>query len=403
MTDRDTFAAAALAGLLAQGDDGSFSEESYVRAAYRWSDAMLDFRDSRIAKETNHDAAPAARATADRYVRRAAADVGGDRTDKAAPQPCEGTGDISEAQIDALECVVEDGRIVGMSVYGHLRSLLVRLRPEWEGESDRSKPISDERLRSTGGTVGFGSTGGEMMSNPIAYAAIAADGSESVYVASLREQAEACCRENGWFLVPLYAAPPTWQQEVAAVEDAFERSGVKPTWPDDEPGNIGPMAAAMADEIACLRLTVSERQTLKAVIRALRTTDYDVEYVALQKMLERLSGTGDTPPPHATPPQGSVLGDSSVPRSGTENEPVAWGVADPEGRFRALCFARDDAFIEKRSASEKIVPLYRYPQPTLTNEEREAVERVCVAYELLPTAWAKQVADTLSKLLERTK
>ena len=41
MTDRDHFAAAALTGLLAQGDDGSFSEESYVRAAYRWADAML--------------------------------------------------------------------------------------------------------------------------------------------------------------------------------------------------------------------------------------------------------------------------------------------------------------------------------------------------------------------------
>jgi len=41
MTDRDHFAAAALTGLLAQGDDGSFSEESYVRGAYRWADAML--------------------------------------------------------------------------------------------------------------------------------------------------------------------------------------------------------------------------------------------------------------------------------------------------------------------------------------------------------------------------
>lgn len=41
MTLRDNFAAAALTGLLAQGDDGSFSEESYARAAYRWADAML--------------------------------------------------------------------------------------------------------------------------------------------------------------------------------------------------------------------------------------------------------------------------------------------------------------------------------------------------------------------------
>ena len=38
---RDTFAAAALTGLLSQGDDGSFSEESYARAAFRWADAML--------------------------------------------------------------------------------------------------------------------------------------------------------------------------------------------------------------------------------------------------------------------------------------------------------------------------------------------------------------------------
>jgi hypothetical protein len=44
MTDRDHLAAAALTGLLAQGDDGSFSEESYARAAYRWADAMLRCR-----------------------------------------------------------------------------------------------------------------------------------------------------------------------------------------------------------------------------------------------------------------------------------------------------------------------------------------------------------------------
>ena len=97
------------------------------------------------------------------------------------------------------------------------------------------------------------------MNKPIAYAAVATDASEAVYDASLKEQAEACCRENGWFLLPLYAAPPTWQEEVAAVEAAFERSGVKPTWPADEAGNIGPMAAAMADEINRQRLTDEER------------------------------------------------------------------------------------------------------------------------------------------------
>jgi hypothetical protein len=91
------------------------------------------------------------------------------------------------------------------------------------------------------------------MNGPIAYAAVATDGSESIYVASLREQAEAACRDYDWMLIPLYAGPQTWPDEVAAVEAAFERSGAKPTWPADEAGNIGPMAEAMADEIASLR------------------------------------------------------------------------------------------------------------------------------------------------------
>jgi hypothetical protein len=55
------------------------------------------------------------------------------------------------------------------------------------------------------------------------------------------------------YALPVFDGPPTWQEEVASVEEAFERSGVKPTWPDDEAGNIGPMAAAMADEIELLQ------------------------------------------------------------------------------------------------------------------------------------------------------
>lgn len=45
------------------------------------------------------------------------------------------------------------------------------------------------------------------MSKPVAYAAVAADGSDSIYVTTSREQAEAACRENGWFLVPLGTYP----------------------------------------------------------------------------------------------------------------------------------------------------------------------------------------------------
>lgn len=69
MTLRDHFAAAALTGLLSQGDDGSFSEESYVRAAYRWADAMLRCRAGGDCpgqdNAPNLDAAPAARANAE--------------------------------------------------------------------------------------------------------------------------------------------------------------------------------------------------------------------------------------------------------------------------------------------------------------------------------------------------
>lgn len=200
MTDRDTFAAAALTGLLANGD---YSVESTPLLAYRMADAMLAFRDSQIAKKTNHEAAPAAKATADRYVRRAAADgdaesrhsEGTGDTPRPHPTPPQGpvawavAGDngnyavklcfdelgaqrevyrrtsvglkqdyvvvplychpkltITDAELNAIQHVVEDGRFVDLGDYGRIRSLLVRLRPEWEDESDRSKPISDERL-----------------------------------------------------------------------------------------------------------------------------------------------------------------------------------------------------------------------------------------------------------------
>jgi len=53
---------------------------------------------------------------------------------------------MSEAEIDAIECVVEDGRIASMSVYGVMRSLLVRLRPEWESQSYEK---SDEKRANT--------------------------------------------------------------------------------------------------------------------------------------------------------------------------------------------------------------------------------------------------------------
>jgi hypothetical protein len=47
-----------------------------------------------------------------------------------------GTGNTpSEAEIDALEFVVEEGRTASVDDYGILRSWLIRLRPEWESQS----------------------------------------------------------------------------------------------------------------------------------------------------------------------------------------------------------------------------------------------------------------------------
>jgi hypothetical protein len=119
---RDTFAAAALTGLLANGD---YNPSTPV-LAFRMADAMLRERGNHSEKpngSTNHDAAPDARAESDEA-----------RTDKAATSHRrEGTGNTpSKAEIDALEFVVEEGRIGN---YGILRSWLIRLRPEWESQS----------------------------------------------------------------------------------------------------------------------------------------------------------------------------------------------------------------------------------------------------------------------------
>ncbi len=50
------------------------------------------------------------------------------------PQSRAGTN-ASEAEIDALEFVVEEGRTASVDDYGILRSWLIRLRPEWESQS----------------------------------------------------------------------------------------------------------------------------------------------------------------------------------------------------------------------------------------------------------------------------
>ena len=72
-----------------------------------------------------------------------------------------GSRGLSEAEIDALEYVVVEGRIACMEDYGILRSLLVKLRPEWETNHDaapaaRAEDVLKEPTGQPEGTVRTG-------------------------------------------------------------------------------------------------------------------------------------------------------------------------------------------------------------------------------------------------------
>ena len=82
--------------------------------------------------------------------------------------------------------------------------------------------------------------------------------------------------------------------------------------------------------------------------------------------------------------------------TGHAQEPVAWAVVYPNGAEAIIAWRKADAE-DMASASDRIEPLYRHPQPTLTDEEREAVR--------LASEWFAKVplGDTLRSLLERLK
>jgi len=196
MTDRDTFAAAALTGLLSHSIAPEQAMSQYIRIAVAYADAMLRERE-----RTNHDAVPDAIARTDPSESSVPRGNGGGcgGTDKPVTLPAMGTGNttldgapaveagagkpqishpqagntqtappcvetdgppsqgeglnipdsrtrLSEAEIDALEYVVEEGRIASMDDYGILRSWLIRLRPEWEHQSYEK---SDEKRMNT--------------------------------------------------------------------------------------------------------------------------------------------------------------------------------------------------------------------------------------------------------------
>ena len=323
MTNRDKFAAAALTGLLAAPTDKYRSMDYWARLSYEAADAMLARRpcvtepmpvavsgsgsvtpvpyvkhdekrvDWHTAGGTNHDAAPAAKASK----------CGGTSHDAV------GTGDsFSSAEIDALQHVVEDGRIVKMQDYGALRSLLVSLRPEWEGDgdSDRPKPINDERLAAL--------------------------------------------------------------EQLSALDQELEL----------EYGLTG-----------------------NPLIKARRC---------------KAAKTDTTQPPNGTPAKGSVQGVGSVPDSRNANEPVAWGVMRVGGGWVSILGNALQAETSRQSFDKtenwvhEIAPLYRQPQPTFTDAEREAIKVAagCMGMWMIENGVAEdgsmgRAATTMRGLLERLR
>ncbi|NBW17096.1 MAG: hypothetical protein EBR82_54880 [Caulobacteraceae bacterium] len=157
---RDHFAAAALTGIMAHDGDAS-SLSNTCAYAYRIADAMLRERAKNNAgpivpsRDTASDVTSppvAAPAGINRNAASQSPDVsvgGGEPLDVPQADNSRAAGGrghnipdsrtrgrvgtiLSEAEIDALEYVVVEGRIACVEDYGILRSLLVRVRPEWE-------------------------------------------------------------------------------------------------------------------------------------------------------------------------------------------------------------------------------------------------------------------------------
>lgn len=88
MTDRDTFAAAALTGMLSRSIAPEQAMSQYVRIAAAYADAMLRERE-----RTNHDAVPEAKAT----------------NDGGTPKDADGTGNTGESLSESLPDYCWDG------------------------------------------------------------------------------------------------------------------------------------------------------------------------------------------------------------------------------------------------------------------------------------------------------
>jgi hypothetical protein len=108
--------------------------------------------------------------------------------------------------------------------------------------------------------------------------------------------------------------------------------------------------------------------------------------------------------------------EQSIPSRGSQ--PVAWGNEDDDGIYAVGPTEAHAHYVWERAANGKfrhrnprIVPLYRQPQPPLTDEEREAMDAGADALEGLASndndgrirAALMIAANTLRGFLNRTK
>ena len=91
------------------------------------------------------------------------------------------------------------------------------------------------------------------------------------------------------------------------------------------------------------------------------------------------------------------------------SQPVAWSV-DWDGEIDCDFVYRDresamDVIADNDETSGVVVPLYLHPQPTLTDEEREAIKRAAALVGSQPcdNDQAMEDYETLRGLLDRTK
>jgi len=97
--------------------------------------------------------------------------------------------------------------------------------------------------------------------------------------------------------------------------------------------------------------------------------------------------------------------EQSIPSRGSHGSPVAWAVTTPADGTSSPCFFNENdarTYHSQMRGMRQLIPLCR--QPTLTDEEREAIREAMEGYcENDDDPECNRIAWILSGLLQRTK